>query len=598
MTKDISNKTLFVGDWLPQTHRGSDVFSWDSDSALSCPNLLSPSLQDPKLVRDQVVESWHQIVRIVSDHVNRDRFVRFWMNPIVELSPYKSDMAANLAKISVLRRLLQDGNYDKLVFCGEDRRVRKALSILCSEEGITFNARRQSIRFCLKNVNVPKRLMALIYLLFHLIGRWPLRSNRGDSQAGITLVSYFAQLNWNELSDGKFHSYQWSALRDSILSDSEVNWVHHYVSRTGKVKPRSAQGLVESLRNGKEFHRFIDAELSLGLAVKALGRLLSQLLRPSKFWRLDRVAESCGLSPEWALVRGDCLDGLLGLSFSRNVLSDLLISRVTSRVAPNSTALVLWENQPWERAFARHWHNQVGGKVLSYAHTTVAFWSLPYFDWFMREINTGEFDLVAPDGCLVNGALSMQALLDAKQPRDRFTEVEALRYSGLISLTVDRKLESETKFLLALGEIRPGPTQRMLSCVSDACRRYSGRIHLVFKPHPACDPSSLQIEDGVLQIDERPLEELLPLADFVIACAGTTAVVEAAELGITSASFVASGELNLCPMVGWADHKFLESAEDVIDFLTPSNSWPIDAGARAFILDPELPRWSKLLSTI
>jgi len=586
--------TLEICDRQPSPRESfASSFSWFSPTQPGCQSLLGLVNSDPVLARKNVFEARQGITRILSDKCSRDRLTRFWMNPFLELNPFKSEIVDELVKVVALRSVLVEQRFDRVIYTGRTKTVSRVVSVLCEEIGVDFvQGRFQS--FSRLRLH---RFLGAAFLARYLITRWPLRDKETQQSANLTLVSYFAHLDWGELEKGNFKSSQWGGLRDSLLERENVDWIHLYISTTGQVSPRKARRSLDSLDPSKGSHRFLDSELSLRVATQAVRRCIRNTLKFSGIASLDVAMIDAGLSAEWSAVRGHCLDGLVGVSFVRNTLTNLLIEKSVSRSAPGSTALLLWENQPWERAFIKHWHKVVGGRVFAYSHTTVPFWCLSYFDSFLAEIDSRGFAQISSDTYLVNGPLSLQTLEEAGQPIARFTEVEAFRYLDLRE--VNRKPSgdnfSDALTVLLVGEIRVVPTLRMVRAVVAGVARSGCKMRIIFKPHPVSQVEIPPEIAGSIEVTARDLPELLDSCDAVIGCAGTSAVVEALAAGVPSASFLDPNELNLSSLIGWDNHYFLGDSDAVVRYLAPLTSSDRIAIPEPFHLEREMHRWQAVL---
>lgn len=601
MRTSRSNRTLELHDCIPQQEAQSPaVVAWFGNAGPSSHSLMELVNQDPVAVRDQVLAEWRKVIEILSAHILRERTIRFWMNPLIEMSPLKFENVDNLARIVVLRQLLRTGEYSAVTYSGKSRMVAEVVSALCDEVGLEFRLTTSRFRLRLRGHAVPRRFMAFIYLGHHLWSRWPLRCRSGQQFGRLTFVSYFAHLDWSELEHSRFKSHQWSELRDSLLMGEQVSWLHHYISTTGQVTPRSAHRLVRSLEDNSDSHRFVDSELNFGVAVRSVARCLLNVFRRTEVSTLDQELLRAGLASEWRVLRGTCVDGLVGVSFARNLLTDLLIERSVHRCPFGSSALLLWENQPWERSFIRHWHRIVRGKVASYAHTTVPFWCLPYFDWFLQDVSPHEFAEISADMYLVNGPLSQRTLQEAGQPAGRFTEVEAFRY--LANPVVGPKLStvdsSEILTILLAGEIRSEPTLQMLTSVVQGADALAKKPLIILKPHPASNVEIPAEYRSTVKIDLGTLGSLFPRVDVVIGSAGTSAVVEAVAAGIPCASYVAKNALNFSSLLGSEGHQFLSNPEDVGNFLESFDVATSLESSNLFFLDRDLDRWSQVLNSL
>jgi len=590
-------KTLTIADeWRTEDDLILEAWAWWASEIAADRSLVAYANQSLQLSRDAVVSSWHRLCYVFNLHVRRDRIVKFWMNPLIEMSPFKSDLVEELVKVAALRSLLANGTYDQVKYVGRNKAVAQVISSLCDELNLQFDRGAKNSRSGRRHKRRFPRTLAFAYLCHFVATRWPLRSKAQGFSGDLLMISYFAHLDWELLEKGVFKSFQWSELRNSVLNSTKVDWLHHYISTTGVVSPGSARKLVDKLNSDLDQHTFLDSSLSLRIVLEASLKVLRNSLSRQRMENLRVTMSQNGLLPEWYAVRRHCRDGLFGVAYCRNLLTDILIRNYVASRSKDVPALLLWENQPWERSFCHHLHEKALTRILAYSHTTIPYWCLPYFDDFLSQLDPAEFASVSPDLFLVNGRLSYDALLKAGQPAVRFTEVEAFRYLEL-SQVVKRKRKSvaTASLILVVGEIRQEQSMKLLSALVAAIRHSEGKFKFVFKPHPASD---FRLPRQFLQHgseDLRPIVEILGICDAVVGCAGTSAVVEALAAGVPCASFVHQGELNLSSLLGFGNHSFVSNEEEIGKFLSTLVSSETEEVQDLFFLDAELPRWTSAL---
>ena len=593
-------RTLTIADeWNSELALNSDAWVWWAGEVGADRSLIAFANESLEDSRNAVLSSWHGLCCSLSSHLKQDRIIKFWMNPLTEMSPYKSDLLAELVKVAALRRLLGSGEYRQVKYVGKNKAIVRLISSLCDEIELDFvrvsrnsrSGRRTRIRFF--------RTLGLTYLAYHVATRWSLRSRTRSTSGDVLIISYFAHLDWELLDKGIFRSFQWSGLRDSVLSSTSVDWLHHYISTTGVVSAGSARKFVDKLDADIDQHTFLDSTLNFQVVAHATVKLLKNSFSRHRTKKLRSTMSRNGLLAEWHAVQLHCRDGLYGVAYCKNLITDILVKRFVANRSKSAPALLLWENQPWERAFCHHWHRNTSGQILAYSHTTVPFWCLSYFDGFLGRVDEHEFASVSPDRHLINGRLSLDALLEADQSADRFTEVEAFRYLDLSQVENRKQIpDSTAPLILVLGEIRQDQSLKLLSVLVSALRRSNGEFRFVFKPHPA---GGLNVPTDLLQlmhVDSRPVVELLRICDAVVGCAGTSAVVEAAAVGIPCASFAREGELNLSSLLGLDNHCFVRNEEEMGQFLSTVTSSETRESQDLFCLDAELPRWTSVLKTV
>ena len=130
----------------------------------------------------------------------------------------------------------------------------------------------------------------------------------------------------------------------------------------------------------------------------------------------------------------------------------------------------------------------------------------------------------------------------------------------------------------------------------------SDHVHLkptyTVKPHPhfMIDPG--EFESLRLNVTTEPLEKILP--DFAVAYSAnmTSAALDAYLAGLEVIVMLDDTQLNLSPLRGQPGVTFVSTPRELAAALDRAHEHP-EARAKNtdfFFLDPELPRWFRLLS--
>jgi surface carbohydrate biosynthesis protein (TIGR04326 family) len=138
-----------------------------------------------------------------------------------------------------------------------------------------------------------------------------------------------------------------------------------------------------------------------------------------------------------------------------------------------------------------------------------------------------------------------------------------------------------------------------LSLLEDAMKLFPSGYKFTFKPHP-CYAVKLADYAGI-QADEttEALDRILGEYDIVLAANSTSASVDAYVAGLPVIIGLDEDELNLSPLRGRPDVRFVSTPEELADALRSAEQG-IAANPNHdefFFMDPELPRWKRLLSS-
>ena len=95
----------------------------------------------------------------------------------------------------------------------------------------------------------------------------------------------------------------------------------------------------------------------------------------------------------------------------------------------------------------------------------------------------------------------------------------------------------------------------------------------------------------------EPIAKLLAECDVAYTSAATSAAVDAYCAGVPIVSVLDPNTLNLSPLRGFDGVLFASTPEELAAALTSAATAPNTSGDQQefFTLDPELPRWKKLL---
>jgi len=557
--------------------------------------------------------------RIV-DHLNLgDGFSLWWMTQLAEKSPFKSPRIYDCLRLLALEEILRDRKPSELTLYSSDPDLAQAMRQLCENLRIPFvrrpgkqPRRKWSLRRLYRGLPYP--VQGLLSLR-HFLRRWPLRKSKkppwfsGDS--AVLLCSYFIHLDRASCMQGHFYSRQWGALPQHLHdSGKRTNWIQHFLFSAAVPDLRTGLNWLRLFNRDAEnqgCHTFLDAYLTWGIVARALRGWL----------RLNSVARRLrqvhtAFYPQgsaawlWPFLRRDWLTSLQGPVALGNCLWIALFEAVLKDMPRQAMGLYLCENQGWERALLHAWRKHGHGEIIGVLHATVPFWHLYYFD-DPRSVNSKE-DCGMPlaDRLAVNGQGAWNALAEAGFPVERLAAVEGLRYLNL-SVPEPAKQYSEKPLksgstgvkVLVLGDMLPESMHNFLVLLEETSQLLPPGYRFTFKPHPGY-AVELAGYPG-LRADEtrEALDRIVGDYDFAVAANSTSASVDAYVAGLPVIIALDGADLNLSPLRGQPDVRFVSTPEELAEALqTKGQSTASDSDRQEFFfLDAELPRWKQLLSS-
>jgi surface carbohydrate biosynthesis protein (TIGR04326 family) len=206
-----------------------------------------------------------------------------------------------------------------------------------------------------------------------------------------------------------------------------------------------------------------------------------------------------------------------------------------------------------------------------------------------------------PDLLAVNGPAARGVMTEAGFPAERLADVEALRYLDLPRFDVRPAADPERARIIVLGDSSPAGTRSLLALVAATAPLLPAGWRFTLKPHPL-HPVRAADFPGLNEFGETdaPLGGIIGRFDIAVAANGTSAAVDAHEAGLPVVVGLDGNSLNLSSLRGLPGARFAGTPEELAAELRRA------AGARParpaesdfFFLDPELPRWRRLLSVL
>ncbi|HVK55270.1 MAG TPA: TIGR04326 family surface carbohydrate biosynthesis protein [Burkholderiales bacterium] len=554
----------------------------------------------------------------------------WWLSLLSEKNTLKTRAFLHIAQVRAIDRLLRQDSFASIALSIANDPVAESVRLLCDREKLPLirlkatatGGLRERIVGRLQNAGwlgqlthgalAWARLCAQVCYLRMTMGQ-PRRSDSGE----FLFATYFPAYDERAAAEGRFANRYVGDLQQLFEQlKLRVSWLLMYVPLQGMTF-RQAVGAARRFRDGGA--KMFFPEQCLGMA--ALLRVLIVWARQAFLaWRLRRPVDSDVLSASPMLK--ECrpiLAELWRTSFAGSVgllgIAYLAMFReVWRRIEPPRGLAYICEMHAWEKALLGA-RRGVAEEVPTIAiqHTVV---SRDYFHYFTSPKDMEEGDkrlrLPLPEFLATNGPGPTRLLASCRYPGGR--EVEALRYTHLGKMMrqpVRRAGSEEMGVLLVIGSFDAAETRALAHLVhaafhaNEACR-------VMLKSHPYTPFDRLLNELGIdwrgsgYQLVDGPVADYLPGATAVLVASSAVAV-EAAILGKTVIVPRFADSIVMSPLDGLDGPaiKVVRGPDELRECWLrlnlndrPLGSDITGAAIDYWHLDPELPRWRRLLQEV
>jgi surface carbohydrate biosynthesis protein (TIGR04326 family) len=547
-----------------------------------------------------------------------DGFSLWWMSLLAEKSIWKSPSIDTVIRAFALEELVLKLKPEKFTLVSANQPLNKVLRSFCLKRGITYKWKRlsslSSKTWCIKSIYsaLPHPLQALTFLARHIWSRWPLRKAGNyswfEGRTALFFCSYFTQIVSRLAGEGKYYSRFWGDLCGLMANMGfSGNWLQHYCPDNALPTPQLALDWAQRFNKEQEeqgFHAFLDTYLSWGTVLKVLKSWLRLMSFP---WNRNDIRRAfCPQGSElclWPVMKEDWYASVLGSVAISNLLWVELFDKALRKIPYQRKGFYLCENIAWERALIQSWRKHGHGELIAVVHGVIRFWDMRYFHDSRTIRSLSSFSMPQANVTVLNGKLAVEVYSSMGYSDKAIAEGEALRNNYLYDLKANylpRKARGDEIRVLILGEGLPLGTIEMLQLLEAAVPHLSGRVSFTMKPHPAYQVKSLDYPSLNLKVTMDPLEEILDNYDVAYSTNLTSAVIDAYLVGLTAVVRLNEEGLNYCPLRGQPDVCFVSTPEELAKALhiKDQNERDRPDSNDFFFLDPELPRWRKLLEPV
>ncbi len=548
----------------------------------------------------------------------------WWMSLLAEKSPFKSHRVLDCLRLFALEELLLELHPSGIRLVSADKELAEAIKLLCKGLNIKFQwqvEKRTQSKSVIRRFyhGLPNTVQALIYLIRHLIMRWPLRKSgipnwyRGDRV--VFFLSYFFHLEPKLAMEGEFYPRQWEALPKFLHENGvRTNFVHHFLYSPDIQNTHTAVDWIRRFNKNSEqqgVHTFLDSFLSFRLVSLVFIKWIRLSWIAPGLRQIRRVFKpKDSIVSLWPLLRQDWKTSVLGSTAMMNLMWVELFNAAMKSLPHQRLGLYLCENQGWERAFISAWRKHGHGTLIAVPHSIVRFWHLSYFNDPRTLESRMPCAIPLPDKVAVNGKMAWNAYVNSGYCIAQLLEVEALRYQYLnkFGSGYAKKLDcglgyaqmsakSLPKKVLILGDFTVTQTVKMLGCVEAAMLLMDSQMAFTLKSHPVCKVSLAICPTVPLELTNKPLSEIVKEFDVAFSSNTTSAGLDAHLAGLPVVVFLDGSDFNFSPLRGVGGVRFVSTHQELATALQASErEGNSPAPDDFFWLDSQMPKWRQALS--
>jgi surface carbohydrate biosynthesis protein (TIGR04326 family) len=558
----------------------------------------------------------------------------WWLLSITEKNYATTPQFTTLAKLMLLSELATSRGVTRLDYDGSDRSLKAVLRDYALANGWATNARKVPLLRRVRRRTEPLQAVVHLARMFCTACTNLARRAGGDSLPGretaFGIVGYLipaacdkraqspywgtlpSHLSTHPPSDSSSHqsSHQLSQAAAPTPADARTLWLYH---PSDELSPADARTYCRTATTHVSLHHTIDDFVTISVWWRTLGTYRS-FGRARRSLTLPTFQSSGRPSiPTNELFADQMRDSLAG-SRAVWVMAHCHVYDALVRSHPTTQWMFLWENKPFEHALTSAVRRNYGvhkapgtgdrdttddqdttgttTRTIGYAHSVVRRRDHRYFEeWGLSPRQPHQRPVASVYA--VNGPLAHRNLRDIALPGAPVVEVEALRYSSLVTAT-----HREPARLLVLGDISEDESRRLLEVTSQALAAHARPVvEPWFKPHPG-SPSHAEIAraHGFAVTDEH-LSVLAPsLALAVVGVAGA-ASVDLTLLGVPTATVLDARSMNLSPLVGVAGACFVRSVGELRNFIASPQLRGLAESGLMHRAEPPI-RWLHLLESL
>ncbi len=538
--------------------------------------------------------------RSVREHLMlRDGLSAWDFSVIAERNLWRCPAIIDVLRLWALADLAERRAVTSIELHSSNQAIANCLGPWCRGKGIVFvhhGPARRKPRLSVRS-GIPHRLRAALWLMRRLVSCWPLigtgKSGWNAGPADACVVSYVTSAGASATGTESFTSPFWPGIEQALGEGRRIAWIHRLPDDFGPASAKSIAREIQALNTGTGSHATLESFLSIAVIASAVRDFMATTSRARRIgdaWIRDD-ASGLDLRP---LLRSDWRRSVHGAALMEQCLYLNLLERSFRDEKQPRCCLYPLENCAWERSLLHAWRSNRRGSIVGVQHSTVRFWDLRYF-----QVTGGpQADIGGrPDVLAINGPLARRTLESGATDRSAMFDVETLRYNYLITASASRwpRPDPLKKQILLLADYDPMVTQRLVEAVAATA---SGQWDIVLRRHPTGPLPQLP---PYIEIATGSLEGALSQATMVVSSPTTSAVIDCLGAGAPVVVLRDPCTLDLNPLRHVSGLMTAATPEELRPLIAAAAAGTLDRQPRLdslLNLDPALPRWRQLLSSV
>ena len=548
-----------------------------------------------------------------------DNLSLWWLTTIAEKTPFIYGFIYKVFKLRALEKLYLKEGCMELIYCGFDSSVHMVLKTWCKRMGHTYRrilvpkkTLEDSLPVLRKFFNhLPHGIQALAWL----VRRWWLRLRHCERlkvemgkvfrEKGVTIATFFPNIDLKKAESGKFHSQYWENLHNLLdQSELKINWVWFYLP-TQDIPFSRAVGLRNMFNekySGRQQFYLLEDFLTFQELIRGLQLYLKIYFRGTSLKKARGAFCFPGsMMNLFPVLKWDWECSLFGVMSIERIFQGVMFDSMARHLPANPWGLYTWENQPWELSLIAGWRrHHTETKVIAYAHSSIRPMELRQFMAPETYQHSDPLAYATPDVLGVGSSVGLSTMRESGYPKEKLERIEALRFFNLT-----QKYGSERKVLRTTGRTLMVATSTIskeayfqLKLLEDAwhegaLEKYKKILikpHLAFAIDPILKNLNLKFEYEVIS---GAISNYWKTVDVVYCANSSGACLEPAWLGIPLIITKPVDTINLNPLLGFDGLKFVTDASQLAKELEQPRVMEIPDDY--FFLDENLESWKRLL---
>ena len=538
----------------------------------------------------------------------------WWLSTIQEKSVYNSSCIYDILRLLALSKLLKQLKVDELIVVSSNKSNKKvfksALEKQCKvffyrKNGKTSFSKRN--RFCLPFLRA--------FFVFFKISKNQLmyffnkkqfnEILKNSEESGITVVSYFPNIDLEKAKKGRFYSRYWEGVHELLDQQTkQVTWLLFYV-QGGQCSLKQALNYRKKFESsGQEHHRYVFVEEMV--TIRDLFLVMFDFLKHTLknlhlYSAYEKLLPIDGLNVN-LLLENDWKSSFYGSVLLRNLFWLRAFSNYCHKIKKQDLALYLMEGMSWEKAFCTSWRKVQHGRCVGVAHSVVRFFDFRYFDCQAFWFDHSKFSSPRADQVAVVSEGAKEEIIKFGAPSNVVLSVEAVRFLYLKKmvngLVKEKKINGKTRVLFATDYILASTINQLILFREASAFLNLSKIELIIKPHPFLLLNKKLINKYLPGVQVCLTNETLPIlfskVDIVFSSNLTSVPIEAIYSKIKCIVMIEPGFVNFSPVRECVAVTFVKTGKELAESICSHHDEV--TSTLNFYMDDHLTRWKMLIT--